>query len=322
MTGRPIAILGATSQIALDFIRLTAGDETLRLCLYARRPEAVEPALRSRGVAFSGEILPIARFSDRLYGGIVNFVGIGDPSRTEALGAGILAATREWDDRALAHLGRQPDIPYVFLSSGAVYGDAFSAPVSAASAAIIPINSLGASNWYTLAKLVAECEHRARPGATVVDIRVFNYITRNLDLDGRFLMTDMIRAIEKDAVFETSDVPIVRDYLHPADLVALIKAGLGAPLGTNVALDAYSRAPITKAALLDLMADAFGLRHTVVPHPDIVNATGLKPHYYSLNHVAARFGYQPSRTSAEAIVEEVSVVLRRDVVSHALKKSA
>jgi hypothetical protein len=41
-----------------------------------------------------------------------------------------------------------------------------------------------------------------------------------------------------------------------------------------------------------------------------VNATGSKPHYYSLNKRAGDFGYQPEFTSLEGIVQETRVMLK------------
>ena len=36
-----------------------------------------------------------------------------------------------------------------------------------------------------------------------------------------------------------------------------------------------------------------------------INATGNKPHYYSLNTRASDFGYQPSLTSLQGVVKEM-----------------
>ena len=42
-----------------------------------------------------------------------------------------------------------------------------------------------------------------------------------------------------------------------------------------------------------------------------VNATGIKPHYYSLNKRAADFGYQPDLTSLEGIMQEMEAMLTK-----------
>ena len=67
MSPAPLAILGASSWLALDFVATTAADERLRFSLYARRPDAVRAALAKRGTTPRGDILPIERFGDLSY---------------------------------------------------------------------------------------------------------------------------------------------------------------------------------------------------------------------------------------------------------------
>jgi len=95
----------------------------------------------------------------------------------------------------------------------------------------------------------------------------------------------------------------VRDYLHPTDFYTLVCALFSAP-AANAAVDCYSRAPIDKPNLLAAMQEKFGLRYEVTDAIAGVNATGSKPHYYSLNKRAADFGYQPALTSLEGILQE------------------
>jgi hypothetical protein len=77
-----------------------------------------------------------------------------------------------------------------------------------------------------------------------------------------------------------------------------------------MAVDAYSRKPIGKREMLELMAGEFGLEYRIAEHPGTVNATGVKPYYFSLNHSAGQLGYQPLFTSAEAIVSQGSRMLQ------------
>lgn len=51
-----------------------------------------------------------------------------------------------------------------------------------------------------------------------------------------------------------------------------------------------------------------------------VNATGAKPHYYSLNRKAAEFGYQPARSSLEGIVAEAAAILNEDSAVYSMGK--
>jgi nucleoside-diphosphate-sugar epimerase len=239
----------------------------------------------------------------------VNFIGVGDPARAAAMGSSILDVTREWDDRILRYLRSAPETRYVFMSSGAVYGHVFDAPVTAQTNAVFPVNSLGPSDWYSLAKLHAEAMHRVADGFTIVDLRIFNYVSRSLDPDARFLISDMIRAIRNRTTIETRSEPISRDYLEPAGLHAILQACLAAPLGTNRPVDAYTRAPVLKADLLEHMAREFGLSYAVGEGGGMSSPTGWKPHYYSTNKAAAELGYSPLLSSWEGIRKEVQASL-------------
>ena len=59
------------------------------------------------------------------------------------------------------------------------------------------------------------------------------------------------------------------------------------------------------------MAEHFGLCYEVVGDTSVlVNATGAKPNYYSLNRKAAEFGYQPTWSSLECILAETAAILK------------
>jgi hypothetical protein len=59
------------------------------------------------------------------------------------------------------------------------------------------------------------------------------------------------------------------------------------------------------------MQEKFGLRYEITAVTAGVNATGSKPHYYSLNTRAADFGYQPVLTSLEGILTEAAAMLQQ-----------
>ena len=80
-------------------------------------------------------------------------------------------------------------------------------------------------------------------------------------------------------------------------------------------VDCYSKAPIDKPALLAAMQDHFGLLYEVITTSAGVNATGNKPHYYSLNTKAANFGYEPYLTSLEGLKQEIQLLCPLDIKS-------
>ena len=304
-----IAILGATSQIARDLIVSFCADSKTCLHLFARRPADVSQWATVNGLAGRYTVDDFAEFGKQAFDVVINFVGVGNPAQVVKMGSSIFDITLRFDEMVLGYLKTHPSCRYLFLSSGAAYGSNFAEPARRDTPAVIRINDFAAHEWYGVAKLHAECRHRAHPELHIIDIRVFNYFSRTQDIDARFLVTDMLRAIRDKTVLKTSSDYIVRDYLHPSDFHRLVTALLTAP-AANAAVDCYSKAPIDKPGLLQAMQNEFGLRYEVTGSHASINATGGKPHYYSLNKRAAEFGYQPRLTSAEGVLKEAAAMLQ------------
>ena len=304
-----IAILGATSQIAKDLVLSFCAQSSHELVLYARRPQAVTQWLASVDLPHRYPVYDFDAFSaDEHFDAIFNFVGVGNPAQAAAMGASIFDVTLQYDEMALSYVRQRPTCRYIFLSSGAAYGGSFDAPVDVNTKATVPINNLQPQDWYGAAKLHAECRHRSLAPLPIVDIRVFNYFSQTQEMSARFLITDIFRAIRDKTVLKTSADYIVRDFIHPLDFCNLVNAILAAP-AANAVVDAYSKAPIDKPTLLAAMQEKFGLQYEIVQTGAGVNATGGKPHYYSLNTRAAAFGYLPSFTSLQGVLKEALHVL-------------
>lgn len=303
-----IAILGATSQIAKDLVLSFSTQSSHELVLYARRPDVVTQWLASVGLIGRYAVADFMAFSgNEHFDAILNFVGVGNPARAAAMGASIFDVTLKYDELALDYLRQHPRCRYIFLSSGAAYGSSFDEPVDKNTKAVVAINNLQPQDWYGVAKLHAECRHRSLAHLPIIDIRVFNYFSHTQDISARFLITDILRAIRDKAVLKTSPDYIVRDFIHPSDFFKLVIAVLSSP-AVNKAVDCYSKAPIDKPTLLSTMQENFGLQYEVAEATVGVNATGSKPCYYSLNTLAADFGYQPSLASVDGILIEAKAV--------------
>lgn len=303
-----IAILGATSQIARDLIFSFSQAGGNELFLFARRTAEVERWLTASGMRDRYQVADLTGFGKQDFDAVINFVGAGDPAQIASMGSSILDITLHFDEMVLGYLASHPACRYLFLSSGAAYGSNFSEPAHRDTPAIIKINDLAPHEWYGVAKLHAECRHRAHADLCIFDIRVFNYFSRTQDIDARFLITDMLRAIRDKAVFKTSPDYIVRDFLHPSDFHNLVNALLSAS-PNNAAVDCYSKAPIDKPSLLAAMRENFGLNYEVAGQSAGINATGSKPHYYSENRRAAEFGYEPALTSLQGVLQEARAIL-------------
>ncbi len=303
-----VALLGATSHIARGIIVSFFGGEEYELLLYARSPERVRAFIAPFG-ARRFELFPLESFGERGCDVVINCIGIGDPARLKVEAATILFLTERWDNRVLEFLTRHPEALYVNFSSGAAYGSNFSRPVDGESESRFPLNALSSGDFYGIAKLNAEAKHRAAAQLNIVDLRVFGYFSRYMDMDGRFLLNEIISCIQAGRVLVTGRGNIVRDYVYREDLATLIQACME-KRELNDVFDVYSRSPVAKFELLDFYASRYGLTYQIDVTYDPLNVTGLKEQYYSRNTRAAIIGYKPRFTSLEAITLESDFILQ------------
>lgn len=302
-----IAVLGATSHIAGDFIAAAAA-AGYELRLFSRRALDISTIRTEETGAANILSMNYDAFGSGDYDAIINFVGIGDPARALAMGMSILTVTEQFDALALSYLEHRPATRYIFLSSGAVYGGSFQKAADDATPAVVPINNIAPEHYYTIAKLYAEARHRILAPLPIVDIRVFSYISRSIDISSRFFLTDVLRAIRGGQTLKTVSSTMHRDYVVPSDFFALVECILRAP-PTNIALDIYSKAPIEKFSLLDTLQKEFGLQYEISAAAPTVLATGIKQHYYSQSRKAELIGYKPRLSSLDGILEELRVLL-------------
>ncbi|RYG90235.1 MAG: NAD-dependent epimerase/dehydratase family protein [Alphaproteobacteria bacterium] len=305
-----IAIVGASSQIAKDLILSFARNGRTDLLLYVRNLPAATSWMEANGLSGACSLYTYDQYGQLPHDAVLNFVGVGDPRRAAEMGASIFGITSQFDDLILAGLDRHPQRRYIFLSSGAAYGNSFAAPVGETTEARIAINQIAPQDYYATAKLHAEVRHRSQPDLPIVDLRVFNYFSRTQDVEARFFITDIIRAVRDGQLLQTSADYMVRDFLHPEDFYQMVSRILAAP-PRNCAVDCYSREAVDKPTLLEAMRQRFGLRFESASASLKVgvNATGAKPHYYSLSRKAAEFGYLPRYSSLEGVLTEAAALL-------------
>ena len=308
-----IAILGATSEIAKDLIFSFAAHDNFELVLFARRPQQVATWLSSVSLSDKYLALEFTSFKSMVhFDAILNFVGAGDPVKITEMGDSILDLTMYYDQMAIDYLKLHPRCRYIFMSSGAAYGSDFSEPADKNTKASFNINSLETIDWYGVSKFYAECRHRALSDLKIVDVRIFNYCSSTQNINTKYLMADILRAIQNREVLQISEESIVRDYLGPNDFHQMIKKILLAP-PANLAVDCYSKAPISKLTLLDKMHMRFGLKFDVKPAFSSVKEARVKLNYFSKNYLAATLGYSPSNSSIEVVTQAVIETLENKI---------
>jgi len=300
-----IAILGATSQIAQDLILSFSKNKSYNFSLFSRNVVVLQKWINSESLSDKYQVQEYSEFSNhQKYDVIINFVGIGDPVKAQIMGGDIFKVTEQYDGMALEYLKQHKKTKYIFLSSGAVYGGKYEEPVNENTVAMVDINNLESTDWYAISKLYAEAKHRSMPELSIVDVRVFNYFSHTQDMNARFLITDLVRALKNNEVFKTSSDDIVRDFITPPDFYNLIQSIIDfRPI--NVAIDCYTKSPVSKFDLLSELKDKFGLRYEINKKINIINATGAKMNYYSINDMSKNIGYKPENTSKDGIVNEI-----------------
>lgn len=290
--------------LAADFISLALErNSEAQFALFARRPAQIQDALRVRGIEQSPPCISLDEFSSDTWDAIVNFIGVGDPAHAAGMRADILRITLDWDRRVLDYINKNPACRYIFMSSGAAFGTSASDVITADTQAHFAVNDLTSSSFYGIAKFYSEATHRAHPDQSIIDIRIFNYLSKFADLKHRFFINEVIAAVRDSRCLEVVPGDMQRDYLGREDFASLLGVCLRAPAGYNGAIDAYSLAPTSKSEILDLFKRRFGLSYDVTG--DALNATGIKSRYFSKNHAAAMLGYEP-RSSSLQTVERVA----------------
>lgn len=309
-----IAVLGATSFIAQELIReWVTCQANHEIHLYARDVSKVAEFISKLDTStINASNFKLASFPNGFaYDAVINFVGAGDPAKAKAMSTSIMSVTARYDDLVLTYLEQHPACKYIFLSSGAAYGNDFSQPATQDKPAIFNFNGDISAEKYGLAKFITEVKHRCRSELSIIDVRVFNFFSRHQDLSARFFISDLLRAIKLKQVCQVNPEPMVRDYLHPVDFKQIIECLLNGPQ-INLAVDCYSAGEIDKQSLLDELKEKFGLDFCLTEETEIVAATGNKVNYYSKNTKLSEFGYKPQYTSLDGIVIEANAILNSE----------
>jgi nucleoside-diphosphate-sugar epimerase len=303
-----IAILGATSHIAKGLIYGFSKRRQYKLSLFARSPDQVRNFLsdiQSGEDIFTGNF---DAFGSNHYDVVINCVGLGDPVMLKNNITSIFRLTETFDNLVIDYLTKYPEILYINFSSGAAYGTDFSSPVDATTYSKWTINSISEADYYGIAKFHSEAKHRALKNLNIVDLRIFSYFSRFINLESNFLMSEIISCIKEDKAVVTGSDNIMRDYIHPEDFLSLIEHCMRKGKLNDV-FDAYSLSPVKKFDILDYYKNEYGLKYEIKADAKNVAITGSKNNYYSKNRIAMEIGYQPQFTSMDCIIHESKKIL-------------
>jgi nucleoside-diphosphate-sugar epimerase len=308
-----IAILGATSHIAKGLVHHFLDNGGFFLHLFARSAEKISLFLATLETGIGSGYQLYEGYDEFLSGSydvIINCVGAGTLNRHKGDYTTYFTITEEYDNLAIEYLcSTSPDSLYISLSSGAVYGRGHMTPVVENSAHEVMVNHVRPEDYYSIVRLYTETKHRAFHWLNIIDLRIFSYFSRYIDLTDGYFITDLIASIKNNKTLVTDGVNIVRDYLHPSDLFSIILICMNADK-TNAVFDVVSSNPVEKSEILAYFSETYGLAFEVVPSRVVSTATGSKNIYCSRFPAAQEVGYSAKFSSMETLMLESGHILK------------
>jgi nucleoside-diphosphate-sugar epimerase len=307
MNQKNIAIFGSTGHIGKNLVSFLSNDSNFKLFSFSR--DAIK--FESLKKIFPDNLLSFNSYEDfekKEYDVIINCIGIGNPIDFTNRQSSILDITEFYDNKIINYIKKFPITLYINLSSGAVFGQQFNTPVNDLSFAKLDINKSNQGYLYAVSKIYSEAKHRSLSDLNIIDLRIFGFFSKFIDLNGGFFISELIKAIKNNSEFITNEIDMMRDYVSPSDFYALIKNCILNK--NNDVYDVYSKEPISKFQILQEFSSKFDLRFTIKEKIDSVSPTGFKQKYYSLSRKAAKIDYFPKLSSLETILNESFSILQ------------
>lgn len=304
---KTVIILGGTSHIAKGLISRFLKQPDFRVEWFGRSAERMAAFLNSERL--SGNIALHGGYDD-FYSvradAVINCVGAGTPDKLKDDYTLWFTVLEKYDNLCLDHLTKiNSGAVYINFSSGAVYGHNSGVKEFRADP-----NRIQVADYYALAKIYSEAKHRANRDLNIVDIRIFSYFSRYADPNSGYLMTDVLKAVLNKGVLKTTDSDLIRDYISPDDLFALVCRCLASGK-LNTAMDAFSGKPVSKKEILAAFQERFGLKTEV----DSSLSAGKSPNatvstYIPQDRSAGKLGYIPEHSSLDGLLIETEAACR------------
>ncbi|WGU93822.1 NAD(P)-dependent oxidoreductase [Paenibacillus dendritiformis] len=303
-----IAILGATGHIAKNLVVGLHTCKNYHLQLFARNQDNLRQFLIWN--VNDRDNISIHGFDEFMQGNfnvIINCIGIGNPTTLIQSQGHIFGITEKFDNLILDYLHKSQDTLYINFSSGAAYGSDYFVPATIDKQACFNINDINNNDFYSIAKLNAEAKHRAYSHFNIVDLRIFGFFSRFIDMESSYFINDLLRSVKESKKLVTSSNDMIRDYIHPIDLLDIIDKCIELHKINDV-FDVYSMKSVSKFELIDYFMRTFNIE-VDVQNVTFQSPTGNKLNYYSNNNKLEDIGYKPTYSSLDTISIETKAIL-------------
>ena len=317
MNQKNIAVFGSTGHIGKNLISFFIKNNDFKIFLFSRDIKKFE----SLKMIFSDTMSfnTYDDFGKNEYDVIINCVGISNPNAFEKNSRSIFDTAEFYDTMVLDYLKNFPTTLYINLSSGAVFSGEFDKPVDDSSTYKFDVNGINKGEMYSISKMYLESKHRSLPDLNIVDLRIFGFFSRFIDVNAGFFMSELLQALKNKSEFITDKKDFVRDYVNPNDFYDLTKNCI-ANKKINDVFDVYSKEIISKFQILEECFNKFDLKFKLVEKIESTSPTGVKKNYYSLSRKAEKINYFPQFSSLETILNESSLFLENSHISFSQNK--
>ncbi len=306
-----VIILGANSHIAKGLIYNFSRNNDNILYLYTTNKNKTKQFINTLDVKNQILIKDYDSSFPQNTDLLINCIGPGTPKSMQGHYEKWFFLLEKFDNLCLKYLEQNPKTLYIHFSSGAVYGTLKNA-ANKSTVNDFPVNDLQWQRFYGLSKLYSEGKHRALPNYNIVDLRVFAYFSRFIDITDDYFLPNIIMAIKKNETLNITADDIVRDFISPEDLFNLILTCLKYAKNKtlNLPLDIRSKKPISKKQILNFFVKNYGLKYKVSKSSKMTNSGGVKNNYFSkYKEPFEKIGFNPMYTSLETLKKETLALL-------------
>ena len=291
-----ICFFGSNSLIAQDLIDNLEKSNLHKLFLFSRKKIS------------NKDVLPYSEFENNNYDLIINFIGGGAPKKINEIKNEFFEISNYYDDKIINYLKNNSKCKYIFLSSGAVY-HTYDKPVFNDSLTPLNLNNIDINNeFYFLTKLYIELKHRFNKDLKILDIRIFNYVSANMNQDMDFFITDIFKLLKNREKVIFSSNKIVRDYIGPKEFFDFFNCLLDCDWGNDVC-DLYSSKETSNFEIFEMIKNKYNAEVCLKNNNIEKSPTENKSTYFSKNHNANTYGYNISKSSLSIIEREIDKFL-------------
>jgi nucleoside-diphosphate-sugar epimerase len=304
MQKQTIGIFGSTGHISQNLISYFYKNNYGKLILFSRNKSKLKNIFKKYDKNnFIYETY--SNFPKYTFDVIINCIGEANPASNYS--AKYFDDVNYYDDKIIYYIQKYPKTLYLNFSSGIVYGKDFTNPVTDKRNTLLDLDEFHSDDFYAFSKIYSELKHRTYPDLNIIDLRIFSFFSRHIDLKYKFLITELINSIKNNTIFYTDDNDIVRDYIHPFDLYSIVTNCIDKK-DSNVAIDVKSKKPISKFQLLDYLKKQYNLKFEIKNKNFL--STELKTNYFSKSKKLHKLlNFTPKFSSLDSFKDELDFLL-------------